>query len=51
MADEARAVCPTCHAATAMEWADPAYVLGTDMNVTRDKAVERAVARWNDRRM
>lgn len=48
---EARAVCPTCHAATATEWADPAYVLGTDRNVTRDRAVERAVARWNDRRM
>lgn len=48
---EARAVCPTCHAATAMEWQDPSYVLGTDLNVTRDRAVERAVARWNDRRM
>ena len=47
---EARVVCPVCHVATARVWHDPAYVLGTDENVTRDLAIEKAVKRWNERK-
>lgn len=46
---EARVVCPVCHAATAMDRQDPAYVLATDEDVTLDLAIERAVKRWNRR--
>lgn len=46
---EARVVCPTCHVATTHVWQDPAHVLATDEDVTRDLAIEKAVNRWNRR--
>lgn len=46
---EARVVCPVCHVATARSWQDSEYVLGTDDNVTRDLAIEKAANRWNRR--
>lgn len=47
--DEARVVCPSCGVATTRIWHEKATTANTDGDVTRDLAVELAVALWNER--
>lgn len=46
---EARVVCASCHASTTRLWQNRTELVGTGEDVTRDLAIEKAVAAWNRR--
>lgn len=48
--DEARVVCPSCGVATTRVWNNKTTLAKTGEDITRDLAVELAVALWNERK-
>lgn len=46
---DARVVCGCCHVATSHETSIEAHLMSTGEDVTRDVAIEKAVAAWNSR--